>query len=805
MDLATISAALHSWALLVVVLVMIFMFVTERVPVDVTAMAVVVALLIGGYVSPEDAFSGFSSPVVVVMVATLFVAGALRVTGVSDAIARFIQRYSGSNERVAVAIIMFVSALLSSCMNNVSAATLLMPAVAVLSHEVNIAPSRLFIPLAFGVTLGGMLTVIGTPPNILAAELIRHKGLAPFSFFEFTPYAIAALIAGILFMVFFGDKLLPIRKTHSATRRITDLRALYHLQDRIFSVRVPEHSKVDGKTLGELRFGSFIGGVVVTIIRGGRKLLSPTAQEKLHARDVLLVRGNPERFSQVQALQGLSIEDPTDSVIMAVEGNFQVVRCVIRETHTETHVVLLRELLRSTGIVPLSIERASRDNAWESRPPSWFLDSMVHKGDAIIGCIAGKYSEDSPLLDLDVVELPNAKAALRESLFTISIQSGGWAGAPLHRLAHDTKLSILGRITSDGVQNGTIEWFDVPTLGVAGEESLPRLTADHVLRQGERYLVSGTPEEAHRKEALSELSFEAEAASSEIESPDVGIVELIITPRSELIGQTLADLHFREKYGSQVLALWRNGKPMLSLSSELPLLYGDALLVQGPRKSFPVLAKDADFLLLSEHRQTPKLSAKSLFSILALLMLMLMPVLIGMAPHVSAFLAACVVVFTGAITMEQVYREIDWRVVFLLALLIPLGHAVEHVATTSTVMPLMRGIADNVPPIVLAAFFLAAGSLISQAIDNSVGVIFLGPVALEVAKYTHSSPTVFLVALTLGSSLSFILPTSCKSNLIVTGAGGYKTRDFIRVGVPFTLVTGLALLMMLAWLEFKTR
>jgi di/tricarboxylate transporter len=802
MDLATISASLHSWALLGVVVVMIFMFVTERVPVDVTAMAVVVALLLGGYVTAEDAFSGFSSPVVVVMVATLFVAGALRVTGVSDAIARFIQRYSGSNERVAVAIIMIISALLSSCMNNVSAATLLMPAVAVLSHEVHIPPSRLFIPLAFGVTLGGMLTVIGTPPNILAAELIRHKGLAPLSFFEFTPYAMVALVIGILFMVIFGHRLLPARKTHGVTKRITDLRALYNLQDRIFSVRVPEHSKVDGKTLAELRFGSFVGGVVVTIIRGGRKLLSPTALERLHARDVLLVRGNPERFTQVQALQGLSIEDPTDAVINAVEGNFQVVRCAIRETHTDTHVVLLRELLRTTGIVPLSIERASRDNAWESRPPSWFLDSMVHKGDTIIGCIAGKYTEDSPLLDLDVVEIPDVRSTLRENLFTISIQSGGWAGAPLHRLAHDTKLSILGRVASDDSRPGTIEWFDVPTVGVAGDESLPRLTADHVLRQGERYLVSGTPEEAHRKEALSALSFEAEAASSEIESPDVGIVELIITPRSELIGKTLADLHFREKYGSQVLALWRDGKPMLSLSSALPLLYGDALLIQGPRKNFQVLAKDPDFLLLSEHRQTPKLSTKSLFSVLALLMLMLAPVLIGMPPHESAFLAACLVVFTGAITMEQVYREIDWRVVFLLALMIPLGHAVEQVATTSTLMPLMRAVADGVPPIVLAACFLAAGSLISQAIDNSVGVIFLGPLALEIAKYTHSSPTAFLIALTLGSSLSFMLPTSCKSNLIVTGAGGYRARDFIRIGVPFTLVTGFALLAALAWRDF---
>jgi di/tricarboxylate transporter len=792
-DLVSFSSHFHSWALLGVVLVMVVLFVTERLPLDVTAMAVVLILMLGQYVTPEEAFSGFSSPVVVVMVSTLFVATALRMTGVSDAIARFIQRYGGANERGAIVIIMLVSALLSSCMNNVSAATLLMPAVAVLSHEVNIAPSRLFIPLAFGVTLGGMITIIGTPPNILAAELVRRRGLEPLSFFEFSPYALAALGAGIVFIVMFGYKMLPIRKTHGATRRITDLRALYNLQDRIFSVRVPDRSAIDGKTLGELRFGSFVGGVVVTIIRSGRKLLSPTAHEKLHARDVLLIRGNPERFSQIQALHGLGIEDPTLEIVNAIEKNFQVVSCTIREVHAETHVVLLRELLRTTGIVPLAIIRATHDHAWESRPPSWFLDSMVHKGDTLIGCIAGRYSEDSPLVDLEVSELADSTRVLRDTLFTITIQAGGWAGAPLHRLAHDTKLSILGLVTPDHA----IEWFDVPVTGESGEVLLARLTADHVLREGERYLVSGSPSEAHHKEALSSLSFEAEAASSEIDSSDVGIVELILTPRSELIGKTLADLHFREKYGCQVLAVWRDGKPMLSLSSALPLLYGDALLVQGPRKSLPILGKEPDFLLLSEHRQTPKLTAKSAYAIIALVMLMFTPLLTGMAPHEAAFLSACLVVLSGAISMEQVYREIDWRVVFMLALMIPLGHAVEHAAAASNFMPLVQAAATSMAPALLAALFLVAGSVISQTVDNSVAVIFLGPIALEMGRYSGGSPIVFLIAVSLGSSLSFLLPTSCRANLLVTGAGGYKTKDFIRIGIPFTLVVGLALLVVM--------
>jgi di/tricarboxylate transporter len=793
MDISLVSTAVHSWALLLVVIAMVVLFVTERLPLDVTAMVVVVILLLGRYVTAEEAFSGFSSPVVIVMVSTLFVAAALKATGVSDTIARFIQRYAGSNERISIAIIMCVSAILSSCMNNVSAATLLMPAVAVLSHEVQIPPSRLFIPLAFGVTLGGMVTVIGTPPNIIAAELVRRRGMEPFSFFEFAPYAVVAIIAGVAFMALIGYRLLPVRKTHGMTRRITDLRALYLLQDRIFSIRVPDHSVIDGKSLGELRFGSFIGGVVVTIMRGGRKLLSPSASEKLHSRDILLVRGNPERFGQIHALQGLSLAAVSSEIIASLERNYQIVSFTIREVHKEGGVVLLRELLQATGIVPLLLRRGAREGAWESRPPSWFLDSAVHKGDELVGCIVGHYTEESPLVDLEVHELTHSAHALAEELCTVRIEPEGWAGAPLHRLAHDTKLAILGRISEANV----IEWFDVSGGNAPSNTSLQRLTADHVLRAGETYLVSGLIADARCKAMLSELSFEAEAVASEIDSDDVGIVELIITPRSELIGRTLADLHFREKYRCQVLAVWREGKPMLSLSSGLPLLYGDALLVQGSRKSIPLLAKDPNFVLLSEHRETPRLSRKSVFALGALLLLMLTPLITGLLPHEVAFISACIVVVTGAISIEQVYREIDWRVVFMLALMIPLGHAVEHIAVADHLLPIVKDAAMSVPPIVLAAGFLLVGSLISQTVDNSVAVIFLGPLALEIGRYMPGAPTALLLAVTLGSSLSFMLPTSCRSNLLVMGAGGYRSADYTKIGTPFTVVVGLAIILVL--------
>jgi di/tricarboxylate transporter len=492
----------------------------------------------------------------------------------------------------------------------------------------------------------------------------------------------------------------------------------------------------------------------------------------------------------VVALKGLAFTAVPDAALRKLAESAEVVRYSIREVHLDTRMISLRELLRTTGVVPLSVERGSHDHAWEAHPPSWFLDSLVHKGDKVLGAIVGKFSEDSPKVDVELEVLDKGEVALRESLHAMTVQPEGWSGAPLHRLSHETKLSILGRI----VNGSDVEWLDVPVIHPGGEVTGALLSADHVIREGEVYLVSGSLEEAQRKAALGSLVLEGEAATDELESADVGIVELVLTPRSEFIGKTLADLHFREKFDCQVLALWRDGKAQMSLSSSLPLMYGDALLVQGARTSLSVLAKEPDFLLLSEHRQSPRLSIRSAFAIVALFMLMFTPLVTGMAVHEAAFISACVCVFCGAITMEQVYREIDWRVVFLLALIIPLGHAVGNMTSGEGAARALADVATATPEVLLLLAFLCAGSVLSQVIDSSVAVIFLGPIAIGLGKYTGGNQLSLLLAVTLGSSLAFMLPTSCRSNMLVTGAGGYRVGDFLRVGIPFTIVVGAALL-----------
>ena len=106
----------------------------------------------------------------------------------------------------------------------------------------------------------------------------------------------------------------------------------------------------------------------------------------------------------------------------------------------------------------------------------------------------------------------------------------------------------------------------------------------------------------------------------------------------------------------------------------------------------------------------------------------------------------------------------------------------------------LADVATATPEVLLLLAFLCAGSLLSQVIDSSVAVIFLGPIAIGLGKYTGGNHLSLLLAVTLGSSLAFMLPTSCRSNMLVTGAGGYRVGDFLRVGIPFTIVVGCALL-----------
>jgi di/tricarboxylate transporter len=221
---------------LLILTIVIALFVTEWIPMEVVSLLVLGSVALTGLVSPVEALSGFSNPAVVTVWAVFILSGGLTRTGVGNVIGRLVLVFAGRREMLIVVVIMLAAGVMSAFMNNVAVSALMLPVVMDVARHTNSPPSRLLIPLAYGALLGGLTTLIGTPPNILVSEALRDNGLVPFRLFDYTPVGVIVMLTGIAFMTLIGRYLLPKRDVarESSTAGLLNLREQYELQDRIF-------------------------------------------------------------------------------------------------------------------------------------------------------------------------------------------------------------------------------------------------------------------------------------------------------------------------------------------------------------------------------------------------------------------------------------------------------------------------------------------------------------------------------------------------------------------------------------------
>jgi len=173
----------------------------------------------------------------------------------------------------------------------------------------------LLMPLAYGSLLGGLTTMIGTPPNILVTEALRENGLTPFQLFDFTPVGLVVMVSGITFVTFIGTRILPKRSVAKETSRThQDFRSQYELQESLFKIKIPTDSVLVGKTVAKSRLGSGLDLNVVSITRGNQTLLAPEITETIQQNDVLIVEGRLERIQELNHWGQLFIETETIGV-----------------------------------------------------------------------------------------------------------------------------------------------------------------------------------------------------------------------------------------------------------------------------------------------------------------------------------------------------------------------------------------------------------------------------------------------------------------------------------------------------------
>lgn len=286
--------------LLVVALVL---FSLERIPIEVVALLLVMALVLTNTLTPAEAFAGFGNDIVITIAGLFVLTGGLAKTGVIDLVGRRLARTAGDSEFRITALIMFAAAACAAVMKNTTTTAMFLPVVLGIAARRNISPSKLLMPLAFGAILGGTCTLIGTSTNLAVSGALPRYGMKPFTMFELTRVGVIIVGAGMLYMLLVGLRLLPRRQPADS------LTEQYHVRQYVTEVIVLDDSPLIGKSLAEAHIGDVLDLTVLGILRGEEQFrIAPNPEEKIQADDLLLVQGRVEDILRVKAEAGIEIK-----------------------------------------------------------------------------------------------------------------------------------------------------------------------------------------------------------------------------------------------------------------------------------------------------------------------------------------------------------------------------------------------------------------------------------------------------------------------------------------------------------------
>ena len=348
---------------LLILLIAVILFATELIRMDLVIMLVLITLALTGLVSVEEAFSGFSNPAVITVGSMFIISAGLTNTGALAPLGERLLRFSGKSELRMTVAIMLCAAFFSAFINNIGAAAMLMPLVVSVGQRSRISPSKLLMPLAFGSLLGGVCTLIGTPPNILMNALLTEYTGQRFSMFDFTPVGLIVLTSGVLYMLFVGRFLLPDRKAGTLTEA-------YQVKEYITEAKVLEDSPLHGLRISQCGLDRKFGLKIRAILRGKQKFPFPHRNRKIYIGDIIFLEGDPHAILKVREGEGLAIvpeqDNPTldqtkKSSMVVVEASLaphnELVGKTLRDVHfADTYGMTVLAIWRSGAPVVRKVD-----------------------------------------------------------------------------------------------------------------------------------------------------------------------------------------------------------------------------------------------------------------------------------------------------------------------------------------------------------------------------------------------------------------------------------------------------------------
>ncbi len=768
----------------------VVLFVTEKLRVDLVALLVLLSLAISGVIKHEEALLGFSNHAVIAIASVLVLSGGLQRTGVADLVGRQVMRLAGTDERRLIAVMMTTVGLLSGIMNDIGVTALMLPVVLDIARRLGRPPSKLLMPLAFGSLLGGMTTLIGTSPNILIAGALRDHGLRPFSMFDFTPVGLSALAVGIVYMLLWGRRLLPERDPgrESADAAERDLESVYELRKVLSTLTLPPGSALAGRTLAESRLGVALGLNVLAILRDGQRFLAPGPGTELAAGDALMVEGDRKRLEALRGWQHLEVKDSVHDDVRKMVDEAMRVHFVLAEAELGAESELAGRTLRGLsfrgrfGLHVLALRRDGEIHfagliTKRLRPGDVLLVSGPRSGHDKFRAAAGlesfRYLTGADLEEDYHLE----RRMLRVKVPEASLLAG--------RMLAETRLGNAYGLTVVGI--------------LRAGETLVLPDPREALRAGDQLLIQGRREDLEILGALQDLEVDEQQRPDveQLESDQVGVAEVVLSPRSTLAGRTLREMTFRERYGLSVLAVWRRGRAHRSRLGAMELRQGDAFLVFGDRSKLSLLARDPDFVVVSGESREALKEHKAPVS--GLIMAgVLTSVASGLLPiYIAAPAGAALMVLSGCLSMEEAYRFIEWKALLLIAGMLSLGLAMQESGAAEIIARNVLGSAAAYGTTALIAGLFLITALSAQVMPTAAVAVLISPSALASAAELGLSPRALLMVVAVASSCAFMSPVGHPVNLLVMGVGGYRFTDYTKVGLPLTFLVFLVVIFVL--------
>jgi di/tricarboxylate transporter len=594
-------------------------------------------------------------------------------------------------------------------MNNIGVAALLLPVAMDICRTTGISPSRLLMPMAFGTLLGGLTTQIGTPPNLLVSAMMVQSGYEPFGLLDFSLVGVPILIAGTVFFQFAGRYLLPVSAPTLETERprADDLQWRYGLEERTYLLGMPEDSLLLGRTIAQSQLATSAGLKVIATMENGQASLLPATDTRLEAGQQLLVQGKLDRLERLRDWGELEVSsEPSleqrlaSSEIYLIDGRVAEGSAMIGKTPDGAAI---REFYHCNLLAVKRGDKVRSDNLFEIGLQDG--DHLLLEG----GMRALEALEKSSNFDQSSVVDES-----RSEVFPVFPRRDYVINIP-------ASSALVGQTLGE---TGISQHFEVSLLGLLREgklEIIPDL--DMLLNAGDKLLIRGTEEQVGVFRALQQF--------------------LILSSRPSDLG------------GLELMAIWRKGRAYRTELSLMELKVGDAFLLLGPRDRLKQFEDEPDFLVLTPVRQRTEQTEKApaagfiLAGVVASVLLGWLPI------SVAAVVGAALMVTLKCISMEEAYRAIEWRSIFLIAGMLPLGIALENTGGAAYMANSVMNLMSDAGPFAIIFTFYALTAVATLFVPTAALVVLMGPIVMTASADLGIHPQTGIMAIAIAASASF--------------------------------------------------